>query len=161
MPIAVSIKGAYSPGEKTWPESSLKAEKVISPTSSRSPSCFATGRRSYVKDTWRSQFRDLQTKIRLYNHRMLILPQILLPQEDSSIDSELHSWKGCKAQVLQRKAKIEKGDKTITLEQFLQPAILPCRFWNCQTPQLNETSLKPRNHSLSLICVYSHAYWYI
>lgn len=32
MPRAISIKGAYSPGEKTWQESSLKAEKAIAPT---------------------------------------------------------------------------------------------------------------------------------
>ena len=93
----------------------------------------------------------LQTKIRLYNYRMLILPQILLPQEDFSIDSEVHSWKGCKAQVLQQKATIEKGDKTITVEQFLKPAILPYNWM--RLPLNKEITL-----SLSLSSVYIHTH---
>lgn len=93
----------------------------------------------------------LQTKIRLYNYRMLILPQILLPQEDFSIDSEVHSWKGCKAQVLQQKAKIEKGDKTITLGQFLKPAIPPYNWM--RLPLNKEITL---SLSLSHLCIYTH-----
>lgn len=64
----------------------------------------------YMKITVQRQIY-LQTKIRLYNNRMLIPPQILLPQEDSSIDSELHSQRDARHRFFNKRPKSKRETK--------------------------------------------------
>ena len=159
MPRAVSIKGAYSPGEKTWPDSSLKAEKVIAPTRSRSPSCFAKGRRSYVKDTWRSQFRDRST-YRLRSGYTII--ECL-----SSLKSCFHkripaltvnyTAKGMQGTGSSTKGQNREGRQNNT-PRAISPACYPAlQILKLSDPTIEWDFLKTKKSiSLSHLCIFTH-----